>query len=75
MFEPAPEGGYVVCVPALPGCVTAGETLEEAREMAGDAIRCYVGSLKCFTQSETDRVGELECVLKPVFVTPRASSR
>jgi antitoxin HicB len=45
LFEPAPEGGYVVHVPALPGCVTEGDTLEEAREMARDAIQCYVESL------------------------------
>jgi len=44
-FEPSPEGGYVVTVPALPGCVTEGDTLEEAREMAADAIRCYCESL------------------------------
>jgi antitoxin HicB len=44
-FEPAPEGGYTVTIPALPGCVTEGDTLEEAREMAIDAIKCYYESL------------------------------
>jgi predicted RNase H-like HicB family nuclease len=44
-FEPAPEGGYTVIVPALPGLVTEGDTLEEAREMALDAIRAYLESL------------------------------
>ncbi len=44
-FEPAPEGGYTVTVPALPGLVTEGDTLEEAREMALDAIRAYLESL------------------------------
>jgi antitoxin HicB len=39
------EGGYTVTVPALPGCVTQGETLEEAIAMAKDAIRLYVESL------------------------------
>jgi hypothetical protein len=34
LFEPAEEGGYVVTCPALPGLVTEGDTLEEAREMA-----------------------------------------
>ena len=32
-------------VPALPGCVTYGKTVEEAIEMAKDAIRGYVESL------------------------------
>ena len=44
-FEPAPEGGYIVTVPALSGLVTEGDTLEEAREMARDAIRAYLESL------------------------------
>lgn len=39
------EGGYTVTVPALPGCVTQGETLEEAIAMAKDAIRLYIDTL------------------------------
>lgn len=39
------EGGYTVTVPALPGCVTQGETLEEAIAMAKDAIRLHVEAL------------------------------
>ena len=46
VFEPAEEGGYVVTVPALPGLVTEGDSLEEAREMAKDAIRGYLESLR-----------------------------
>ena len=45
LFEPAEEGGYVVTCPSLPGLVTEGDTLEEAREMAVDAIRGYIESL------------------------------
>ena len=45
LFEPAEEGGFVVTCPALPGLVTEGDTLEEAREMAQDAIRAYIESL------------------------------
>lgn len=45
VFEPAEEGGYIVTVPALPGLVTEGDTLEDAREMAGDAIRGYLEAL------------------------------
>ena len=41
----AEEGGYSVTVPALPGCVTQGETLEEAIAMAKDAIRLYIETL------------------------------
>lgn len=39
------EGGYTVTVPALPGCITQGETLEEAIAMARDAIQGYLGAL------------------------------
>ena len=45
-LEPAEEGGYIASVPALPGCVTQGETREEALAMAQDAIVGYVASLK-----------------------------
>jgi predicted RNase H-like HicB family nuclease len=44
-FEPAEEGGYVATCPALPGLVTEGDTLEEARENARDAIAGYLESL------------------------------
>jgi predicted RNase H-like HicB family nuclease len=36
------EGGYSVMVPALPGCVTQGETIEEAVAMARDAIAGWI---------------------------------
>ena len=42
IFEPAEEGGYIVSVPSLPGCMTQGETFEEAKEMIKDAIGGYV---------------------------------
>jgi antitoxin HicB len=45
-FEPATEGGYVVTCPALPGLVTEGDSLAEARRMARDAIRAYLESLR-----------------------------
>jgi predicted RNase H-like HicB family nuclease len=46
LFEPAEEGGYVATCPALPGLVTEGDTLAEARAMASDAIRAYLESLR-----------------------------
>ena len=46
LFEPAEEGGYVVTCPALPGLVTEGDTLEDARQRAQDAIRAYLESLQ-----------------------------
>jgi len=37
--------GYTITVPELPGLVTEGSNLKEAREMAKDAIRCYLEAL------------------------------
>ena len=45
-LEPAEEGGYIVSAPALPGCVTQGETKAEALAMIEDAIRGYIASLR-----------------------------
>lgn len=44
-LEPAEEGGFVATVPALPGCVTQGETREEALAMPRDTIKGYLASL------------------------------
>jgi antitoxin HicB len=46
LFRPEPEGGYTALVPALQGCVTHGRTLDEAEEMAKDAISGYIASLR-----------------------------
>lgn len=45
LYEELGEGGYQVMVPALPGIVTYGRTLGEAREMAQDAIACHIRGL------------------------------
>jgi len=46
VLRPEPEGGFTATVPILPGCVTYGRTLVEARKMARDAIFGYIESLK-----------------------------
>ena len=46
LFEPTDEGGYVATCPVLPGCITQGENLEEARAMAREAILGYIEVLK-----------------------------
>jgi len=45
IYERLAEGGFQVIVPALPGIVTYGRTIEEAREMAQDAITCHLQGL------------------------------
>lgn len=44
-YQQAPEGGYVALVPALPGCHTQGETLEEAKSNVEEAVALYLDSL------------------------------
>jgi len=41
-LEPQEEGGYTVYVPALPGCISQGETYEEALENIKEAIELYL---------------------------------
>jgi len=44
-IHPAPEGGYWAEVPALPGCFTQGETVEEVTAMVHEAIELYLAGL------------------------------
>jgi predicted RNase H-like HicB family nuclease len=46
VLRPEPEGGFTAIVPVLPGCVTYGRDLSEAKAMAKDAISGYIDSLK-----------------------------
>jgi predicted RNase H-like HicB family nuclease len=42
VFEPSDEGGYTVHVPALPGCISEGDTLDSARQNIIEAIELYL---------------------------------
>ena len=46
LLRKEPEGGYTVTVPSLPGCVTYGDTIDEAIVMAKEAIELYIESLQ-----------------------------
>ncbi len=46
LLKTEPEGGYTVIVPSLPGCVSYGRTLREAKKMGADAISAYIPSLR-----------------------------
>lgn len=41
---PAEEGGYVASIPDLPGCVTQGETKEEAVKLIEDAKAAWIST-------------------------------
>ncbi len=69
VFQPSEEGGYAVSVPALPGCVTQGATLDEAKRMAEDAIRLYCESLAAdgepIPQDRGEFVGRIRVKAQP----------
>lgn len=68
-LRPEKEGGYTVTVPALPGCVTFGKTVDEARAMADDAIRAYLTSLE---QHGEPLLTDTDTLLTSVDVAVRA---
>ena len=45
-LEPAEPCGYAVTVPALPGVLTFGDTVEEAMAMAREAIALHIEGLR-----------------------------
>ncbi len=46
LFEAQEEGGYTVTVPALPGCISEGDTYDEALTNIKEAIALYMESLQ-----------------------------
>jgi antitoxin HicB len=63
ILRPEPEGGYTVVVPSLPGCVTYGETIEEAKTMALEAIEAYLRSMEKHGEEPKDDTDTFESVL------------
>jgi antitoxin HicB len=66
LLQPEPEGGYPVTCPSLPGLVTYGETLEEARAMAAEAVAACLESL----QIDGEPIPESDVVEPGVVVEP-----
>ena len=64
ILRPEPEGGYTVTVPALPGCVTFGRTVEEANMMAADAVNAYLDSMRKHAEPVVDDSGTFEGQLR-----------
>ena len=46
LLRKEPDGQYTVTVPVLPGCVTFGENIDHAIEMAREAIELYIEELQ-----------------------------
>ena len=46
LLDPAPEGGYVVYCPSLPGCYSQGDTVEEALSNIKEAIQLCLEDMR-----------------------------
>ncbi|MGQ0664566.1 MAG: type II toxin-antitoxin system HicB family antitoxin [Pseudomonadota bacterium] len=71
VFERNEDGRYTVTCPALPGMVTQGDTLEEARIMAREAIELYLESLEADGLPVPAGVELPERFTEAVVVTPQ----
>ena len=60
LLRKEPQGGYTVIVPSLPGCITYGNTVEEAISMAKEAIEIYIESLEKHGEEVPTEEGTLE---------------
>ena len=60
LLQKEPEGGFTVTVPALPGCITYGQDIDESLAMAKEAIELYIEELKDRGQNIPDNNNTLE---------------
>ncbi len=61
ILEPSDEGGYTVFVPSLPGCISEGESVEEALENIKEAIELYLEPVEDdWVMEENAAVQEIE---------------
>lgn len=61
IFEEQTNGGYTVTVPVLPGCISEGDTFEEAKENIADAIKLYLEDMEAEGE-------EIPLDNKPIFI-------
>lgn len=62
VLEPSEEGGYTAYVPSLPGCISEGDTIEEALRNIREAIELYLEPI------EDELVLEENVLIKEVSV-------
>jgi antitoxin HicB len=67
---PEPEGGYTVMVPALPGCISYGQTMQEATRNAHEAIDLHLQNLAAHNEPIPEGHDTLPVFSTMVQVTP-----
>jgi len=65
ILEPAEEGGYVIYAPSLPGCVSEGDTYEEALKNIKEAIAAWIRVSKEFG----DEIPSSDVIIETVQVS------
>jgi len=65
LFKPEPEGGFTAYVPSLPGCISYGETLEKARLMIADALKCFSRCMKGHEECLND---DSDCLIEEITI-------
>lgn len=63
ILTPEPDGGFTATVPSLPGCVTWGETIEDTKTMAREAISPYLEDMVTNGEEVPDDKNSLEISL------------
>ena len=62
ILEPSDEGGYTIFVPSLPGCISEGDTKEEALKNIQEAIKLYLEPIED-DQSFSQDIEKLEIAI------------
>ncbi len=72
IFDPQEEGGYTVTVPSLPGCISEGDTYDQALANIREAIALYLESLQADglpIPEESHLIVEVEVPYEQITVT------
>jgi len=64
ILEPQDDGGYHAYCPALKGCHSQGDSLEEATDNIREAIEAYLESVK----AHGDPIPQEDLLIKPVEI-------
>ena len=64
IFESAEEGGYTATIPSLPGCISEGDTFEEALENIKEAASLYLETV----DGEEELKGEKGVIVAPIQI-------
>jgi predicted RNase H-like HicB family nuclease len=69
VFRPAPEGGYVASVKEIPGALSQGETLAEARVNLEDAVRLLIETSRMMSEQE---IADGSVIYEPLLIDEAA---